>query len=133
MNIEQDLTKEFIAAVKNCYQSELNQKSVQIQKTKVEFQGQYTFVVFPFLKISKKSPEQTAEQLGDYLKNNSSLVDDFNVVKGFLNLVINSEFWIKTLLETKTEKNITNSDSKTIMVEYSSPNTNKPLPHSYTL
>lgn len=127
MNIEQDLTKEFIAAVKNCYQFELNQKSVQIQKTKVEFQGQYTFVVFPLLKISKKSPEQTAEQLGDYLKNNSSLVDDFNVVKGFLNLVINSEFWIKTLLETKTEKNITNSDSKTIMVEYSSPNTNKPL------
>lgn len=127
MTIEQELAQDFIQAVQFCYQSELNPKAVQVQKTKVEFVGQYTFVVFPLLKISKKSPEATAEELGNHLKKSSKLVADFNVVKGFLNLSIHPKVWLNNLLSLSADKNQPIQDPKTVMVEYSSPNTNKPL------
>lgn len=104
---------------------------VQLQKTKREFEGNLTLVVFPFLKISRKKPEDTAQDLGEYIKQNCDAIADFNVVKGFLNLVIDSKAWIGLLNEMNSnpkfgEKPVT-ENSPLVMIEYSSPNTNKPL------
>ncbi|MFT6716833.1 MAG: arginyl-tRNA synthetase [Saprospiraceae bacterium] len=127
MNIEQQLVSEFITSIKSCYGAEVNSQAVQIQKTKAEFEGEYTFVVFPLLRTSKKSPEVTAQELGENLTNNSGFVKGYNVVKGFLNLSLNDEIWLNTLLNLSDDKNIKNDDVQNIMVEYSSPNSNKPL------
>lgn len=127
MNIELQLTTEFINSLKTCYGESINSKAVQIQKTKIEFKGQYTFVVFPFLKLSKKSPEATAQELGEYLVSNCSVIEDFNVVKGFLNLSLSESAWLSILVDLNTNKNINNDNPQNVMVEYSSPNTNKPL------
>jgi len=132
MNIEQKLTATIIAALNTLYGQEVPEKMVQLQKTKKEFEGHLTLVVFPFLKMSKKGPEQTAQEIGEYLKQNASeLVSAYNAVKGFLNLIIASDCWIELLnsIHADAEYGITKAteDSPLVMIEYSSPNTNKPL------
>ena len=132
MNIEQRLTATVIAALNNLYGQEVPEKMVQLQKTKKEFEGHLTLVVFPFLKMSKKGPEQTAAEIGEYLKQNASeLVSNYNAVKGFLNLTIASDCWVELLnsIHADAQYGITKADenSPLVMIEYSSPNTNKPL------
>ena len=132
MNIEQKLTATVIAALNTLYGQEVPEKMVQLQKTKKEFEGHLTLVVFPFLKMSKKGPEQTAQEIGEYLKQNArELVSAYNAVKGFLNLTIASDCWIELLnsIHADTEYGITKADenSPLVMIEYSSPNSNKPL------
>ncbi len=131
MKIESIISKAAIDAVKSLYGQEVNEKMVQLQKTKREFEGSLTLVVFPFLKISKKKPEDTAQEIGQYLMNNCEAIAAFNVVKGFLNLVISPKAWVELLCsindnEKFGEKAVT-PDSPLVMIEYSSPNTNKPL------
>lgn len=131
MTIEQQIITTAQQAVKTLYGQEVPEKMVQLQKTKREFEGNLTLVVFPFLKISHKKPEDTAQDLGEYIKQNCDAIADFNVVKGFLNLVIDSKAWIGLLNEMNSnpkfgEKPVT-ENSPLVMIEYSSPNTNKPL------
>lgn len=131
MTIEQQIITTAQQAVKTLYGQEVPEKMVQLQKTKREFEGNLTLVVFPFLKISRKKPEDTAQDLGEYIKQNCDAIADFNVVKGFLNLVIGSKAWIGLLNEMNSnpkfgEKPVT-ENSPLVMIEYSSPNTNKPL------
>lgn len=131
MTIEQQIITTAQQAVKTLYGQEVPEKMVQLQKTKREFEGNLTLVVFPFLKISRKKPEDTAQDLGEYIKQNCNAIADFNVVKGFLNLVIDSKAWIGLLNEMNSnpkfgEKPVT-ENSPLVMIEYSSPNTNKPL------
>lgn len=131
MNIEQKIQSAVIAGLKALYQFEADEKNVQVLKTKKEFEGHYTIVVFPFLRASKKSPEATALELGEYLKNNEKAVADFNVIKGFLNLTIASDCWTEMLNDINADKDFgikhASEDAPTVMIEYSSPNTNKPL------
>ncbi|MBE9467317.1 MAG: arginine--tRNA ligase [Bacteroidetes bacterium] len=131
MNIEGKIKENIIEAFQKIYSSEIPEKLIQIQKTRKEFIGDFTVVVFPFLRFSKKSPELTAEQLGVYLKDNVSEINEFNVIKGFLNLKFLDSFWIDFLNTTLLEENYgfkqAKEDSEKIMIEYSSPNTNKPL------
>ena len=131
MTIEQQIVATAIAAVKELYGQEVPEKMVQLQKTRSEFEGNLTLVVFPFLKISHKKPEDTAQDLGKYIKDNCQAIADYNVVKGFLNLVIDKKAWLGLLNEMNAnekfgEKPIT-ENSPLVMIEYSSPNTNKPL------
>ena len=131
MTIEQQIVSAAQAAVKTLYGQDVPEKMVQLQKTKREFEGNLTLVVFPFLKISHKKPEDTAQDLGQYIKENCPAIADFNVVKGFLNLVIDKKAWIGLLNEMNAnekfgEKPVT-ADSPLVMIEYSSPNTNTPL------
>ena len=131
MTIEQQIITTAQQAVKTLYGQEVPEKMVQLQKTKREFEGNLTIVVFPFLKISRKKPEDTAQDLGEYIKQNCDAIADFNVVKGFLNIVIDSKAWIGLLNEMNSnpkfgEKPVT-ENSPLVMIEYSSPNTNKPL------
>src|SRR5690606_3499859 len=109
------------------YDAEVEVNTIQPQKTRKEFEGDLTVVVFPFTKISKKSPEETAEDLGNYLVKNVPQITNFNVVKGFLNLSIAPEYWLSELKNLSKNDNPTPSTNKTYMVEYASPNTNKPL------
>ena len=131
MNIEQKIQSAVIAGLKALYQFEADEKNVQVLKTKKEFEGHYTIVVFPFLRASKKSPETTAQELGEYLKNNEKAVAEFNVIKGFLNLTIASDCWTEMLNDINADKDFgikhASEDAPTVMIEYSSPNTNKPL------
>ena len=131
MNIEQEISLAAQKAVKELYGQDVPEKMVQLQKTKREFEGSLTLVVFPFLKISKKKPEDTAQEIGEWLKQNCKAVADYNVVKGFLNLVIAPAAWIGMLNDiNKDEKygeTAATEDSPLVMIEYSSPNTNKPL------
>lgn len=132
MNIESQLNKAVAQAIKQLYGQEVAEKMIQIQKTKKEFEGHLTLVVFPFLKMSKKGPEQTAQEIGEYLlANEGKLVSAYNAVKGFLNLTIAPDCWIALLNEVHAAehygiKPITD-ESPLVMIEYSSPNTNKPL------
>ena len=131
MNIEKALCSSVIKAVKELYGQDVPEKMVQLQKTKREFEGHLTLVVFPFLKISHKKPEETAEDLGRWLKENEACMASYNVVKGFLNLVISNGAWIGLLNDinadpTYGERKATEK-SPLVMIEYSSPNTNKPL------
>lgn len=132
MKIEKRLCASVVDAIKALYGQEVPESMVQLQKTKKEFEGHLTLVVFPFLRMSKKGPEQTAQEIGEYLKSNSpELIAAFNAVKGFLNLVIASDCWIELLdsINSDPKFGFTNAteDSKLVMIEYSSPNTNKPL------
>lgn len=131
MTIEQQIITSAQAAVKELYGQEVPENLVQLQKTRSGFEGNLTLVVFPFLKISHKKPEDTAQDLGAYIKQNCEAIADFNVVKGFLNLVIDKKAWISLLNEMNQnekfgEKPVT-ENSPLVMIEYSSPNTNKPL------
>ena len=131
MKIESIISNSVIEAVKALYGQEVAPKMVQIQKTKQEFEGNLTLVVFPFLKISKKKPEDTAQEIGQYLQDNCSAVATFNVVKGFLNLVIAQSAWLQLLADidadAKYGERKADENSPLVMIEYSSPNTNKPL------
>ncbi len=131
MNIESMIIGSAIEAVKMLYGQEVPEKMVQLQKTKREFEGNLTLVVFPFLKMSKKGPEQTAQEIGEYLQQNCSAVAAFNVVKGFLNLVVAPAAWSELLraidADDKFGEKTATEDSPLVMIEYSSPNTNKPL------
>ena len=131
MNIEAQISSAAIAAVKALYAQDVPEKMVQLQKTKREFEGNLTLVVFPFLKISKKKPEDTAQEIGAWLKDNCEAVADFNVVKGFLNLVVAPTAWIGLLNDINVDETFglkhATDDSPLVMIEYSSPNTNKPL------
>ena len=119
------------AAVKALYGQEVPEKMVQLQKTRSEFEGSLTLVVFPFVKMAKKSPEQTAQELGEYLVANCEAISKFNVVKGFLNLSISNEAWLNLLGDIDKDEHYgekqTTDQSPLVMIEYSSPNTNKPL------
>lgn len=131
MKVEQTILASIISAIKNLYNTDVDSSLVQLQKTRKEFKGHLTLVAFPFLKISKKGPEQTAQEIGEWLKTNSDEVADFNVVKGFLNLEINSSCWIDLLSEINSKPHYgiiePTDNSPLVMIEYSSPNTNKPL------
>ena len=131
MKIEDKLTESVLKGVKELYGVEVPAKMVQLQKTKKEFEGHLTLVVFPFLKASKKGPEQTAQEIGEYLKRNEPAIASFNVIKGFLNLTIASPVWIGMLdrIDADAQWGIRKADENAplVMIEYSSPNTNKPL------
>ena len=131
MNIETIINETIIAAIKELYGQDVAAESIQLQKTRKEFEGDFTLVVFPFLKMSKKRPEETAQEIGEKIAAMQPLVSGFNVIKGFLNLSIATIYWIDLLhsIEKNDMWGITKADEKSplIMVEYSSPNTNKPL------
>ena len=131
MNIEQKLVTSVISGLKALYGQDVPAAQVQLQKTKKEFEGHLTLVVFPFLRMSKKGPEQTAQEIGEYLQANEPSVAAFNVIKGFLNLTIASSAWIELLNGIHADKQYgivaATDNSPLVMIEYSSPNTNKPL------
>ena len=131
MKIEDQITAAALAAVKELYGAEIPAQMIQLQKTKANFEGNLTLVTFPLLKTSRKSPEATAQEIGEYLKANCKAIADFNVVKGFLNLVIAPAAWIGLLNDIHADEKFgeqqVTADSPLAMVEYSSPNTNKPL------
>ena len=131
MKIEEKIQSAVQVALKSLYGAEVAESQIQIQQTRSEFEGQLTVVVFPFLRISKKGPEQTGQELGEYLAANCEAISKFNIVKGFLNLVISSQSWLKLLQDINDDDQFgftsTTEDSPLVMIEYSSPNTNKPL------
>ncbi|MGA0233251.1 MAG: arginine--tRNA ligase, partial [Saprospiraceae bacterium] len=122
------ITSDIQAAVREKYGHELDVNDIILSPTKKEFEGDYTFVVFPLVKVLKFSPAQIAEELGQCIKANSRFVEDYNVVKGFLNLQLNQAFWQQCFEELSDEKfGQAGRNGKKMMVEFSSPNTNKPL------
>ena len=131
MKIEDQIIAAALAAVKELYGAEIPAQMIQLQKTNANFEGNLTLVTFPLLKTSRKSPETTAQEIGEYLKANCKAIADFNVVKGFLNLVIAPAAWIGLLNDIHADEKFgeqqVTADSPLAMVEYSSPNTNKPL------
>jgi arginyl-tRNA synthetase len=131
MNIAGEISSSVIKAVKEFYGADITENMVQLQKTKREFEGSLTLVVFPFLKISRQKPEATAEAIGNWLVENCEHVERFNVVKGFLNLVLAQQSWIKLLNAISADEHYgerkAGADAPLVMIEYSSPNTNKPL------
>ena len=131
MNIEQQLTADVRTAIKALYGQEVPDNLLQLQKTKREFEGHLTLVTFPLLRISRKKPEETAQEIGQYLQENSDAVAAFNVVKGFLNLVVAPQKWVELLEVIDADDHYgfvkPTEASPLVMIEYSSPNTNKPL------
>ncbi|MFV0537804.1 MAG: arginine--tRNA ligase, partial [Dysgonomonas sp.] len=131
MKLESTLQKSVIKAIHDLYGHEVTAEQASVQKTKKEFEGHYTLVVFPFLKISKKNPEQTAQEIGQWLVENTDEVVRYNVIKGFLNLSIDTASWLDLLNDIRSSVGYgivkAGDDSPLVMVEYSSPNTNKPL------
>ena len=131
MNISTELRRSTQTALKTLYGAEVTTDQIQLQKTQRQFTGHLTIVVFPFLRLSRKKPEETGTDIGNYLKEHTGLVADFNVVKGFLNLVISPSAWISLLndiaADAKYGITAAGSDAPLVMIEYSSPNTNKPL------
>lgn len=129
--MEEKILKCVIEAVKSIYNADIESSLLTLSKTKKEFDGDLTLVVFPLLKISRQKPEDTAESIGAYLKQNCSVVKDYNVIKGFLNLSLAQDCWIDTLLDIDSNPQYgfkkATENSPLYMVEYSSPNTNKPL------
>ena len=131
MSIENRIQKAAIDGLKHLYSFDANENNVQVLKTKREFKGHYTIAVFPFLKHTRKSPEATATELGDYLKANEAAVESYNVIKGFLNITVSSQCWSQLLGQIDSDPaygiKTPAPDADTVMVEFSSPNTNKPL------
>ncbi len=131
MSIEHVLQQNISKAIEALYGTAVEVASIKLETTNADFEGDYTFVVFPYLRTSKKNPEQTATDIGDFLKENCAEVGDFNVVKGFLNLVISQNYWLNTFYSTIAANadfgRTTVGKGHKVMVEYSSPNTNKPL------
>ena len=118
-----------LKAVKHLYNTDINSGDISLQETRKEFEGQVTIVTFPFIKFSKKSPEQTGNEIGAYLQNKLNEVAEFNVIKGFLNISLTDQYWINKLYREilPDEFAVFKPNGKKVMVEYSSPNTNKPL------
>jgi len=131
MNLETILGTVVAEAVKTLYGLETEAKQIQLQKTKKEFEGDLTAVIFPFVKAARKSPEQTGQEIGEFILKNNPLVSSFNVIKGFLNLSISKSYWLETLDLIHKDAGygikVATDDSPLMMIEYSSPNTNKPL------
>ena len=131
MSIDKIIAQAVADALKSLYGADTAPDSIVPQSTKKEFEGNLTIVVFPYLKLSKKAPEVTATEIGDYLKANCDAVEDYNVVKGFLNMTIRPAFWTELLSHIESTPDFgfkkADNDSKLVMIEYSSPNTNKPL------
>ena len=131
MKIEEQIQQAAMAAVKALYGQDVPEKMVQLQKTRSEFEGSLTLVVFPFVKMARKSPEQTGQEIGQYLVDNCDAVSKFNVVKGFLNLSIGDAAWLNMLADIDKDdhygEKLADESSPLVMIEYSSPNTNKPL------
>ena len=131
MKIEQLIASATAKAVKALYDADVDETLCTPQKTRKEFQGNLTVVVFPFLKASHRSPEETAQAIGTYLADNEPAVAGFNVIKGFLNLTIAPAYWSQLLHEIDAQDNYgrveATADAPLVMIEYSSPNTNKPL------
>ena len=131
MNIEKQIINSALEAVNNLYGTSVDEQTIQIQKTRTGFEGNLTLVAFPLLKISHKKPDETAHEIGEYLKTNCPAVEKFNVVSGFLNLVVSAEAWINLLNEIDADEHFgerkPTDKSPLVMIEYSSPNTNKPL------
>ncbi|MBQ6064632.1 MAG: arginine--tRNA ligase [Prevotella sp.] len=131
MNIEAQICNSAIAAVKELYGQDIPVEMLQLQKTKSNFEGNFTLVVFPLLRISRKKPEDTAQDIGEYLQTNCPAVESFNVVKGFLNLVVSPAAWLGLLNDIDQNPTFgmrqATDESPLVMIEYSSPNTNKPL------
>ncbi len=129
--MENILKEKIVKAIKALYDNDLDPNQIQISETRKDFKGDFTLVVFPFLKISKTSPEKTAEAIGDYLKDNVDMVSGYNVIKGFLNIELSSAWWLDFFNGLANDNNIlkrcATSKPETVLVEYSSPNTNKPL------
>ncbi|AEL28308.1 arginine--tRNA ligase [Cyclobacterium marinum] len=129
MDIQESILKTIAEAFEQLFNHKVESENLSLQATRKEFEGSYTFVLFPFLRVTKSSPEQSGEKIGNFLKDNHPSVADFNVVKGFLNISLSSAFWIELLsklMEEKTPGHFEPRNQK-VMVEYSSPNTNKPL------
>ncbi len=129
MNIERSLQQDISKAFTALFQAELKSEEIALQPTRKEFDGSHTFVCFPYARLSKKNPEETGKLLGEYLEENSEIVEGFNVVKGFLNLVLSDATWVGTFKDIFNAENFGfhPSNGKEVMIEYSSPNTNKPL------
>lgn len=131
MKLEVRLQEAVVKAIKALYEQDVAENQVTIQKTSRDFEGHLTVVVFPFLRTSKKGPEQTGQDIGEWLVANTDFVDKFNVIKGFLNLTISASVWLELLTTIANDENfgskVVGTDSPLVMVEYSSPNTNKPL------
>ncbi|MBV8253217.1 MAG: arginine--tRNA ligase [Chitinophaga sp.] len=130
MSVVQSIRTAAVAAIKSLYDQQVTEADISVNITKPEFEGEYTIVVFPFTKFSRQKPEETGQRIGEYLQNNhQELISGFNVVKGFLNLVINHSYWAAFLQQqySNTKFGIQPANGKKVMVEYSSPNTNKPL------
>ena len=131
MEILNKIESTAIEAVKSLYGFEASEQMVQLQKTRSEFEGSVTLVVFPFVKAARKRPEDVAQEIGEYLVSHSGVVEKYNVVKGFLNLTIASEAWQELLRQMDSDahygEKAAGEDSPLVMIEYSSPNTNKPL------
>ncbi|HOO85336.1 MAG TPA: arginine--tRNA ligase [Prolixibacteraceae bacterium] len=131
MNIDLLIRNEVVKALHTIYSADIESAAVQTQMTRKEFEGDITVVVFPFTKISRKGPEQTAAEIGDYLVEKVEMIDRYNVVKGFLNLVVSQSYWLGVLEQINANEQFgyisANDSSELVMVEYSSPNTNKPL------
>ena len=129
--IEKTIKIAVIEAINNLYNAEVPENQISVQKTRKEFIGDFTVVVFPFLRFSKKSPDATAEELGNYLKTNLAEIEKFNVIKGFLNVSLSHKYWLSFFKEINSDKNYglipKSENSKKVVLEYSSPNTNKPL------
>jgi arginyl-tRNA synthetase len=127
MNIEQNLQNTIIGALNELYHAHVDASQITLQKTKKEFKGHYTLVTFPLLKISKKNPEQTAQEIGNYLMDKTSFIAEYNVIKGFLNLTVASNVWIRLLEAIDAAPDFgfvsEKDDAPLFMVEYSSPNT----------
>ena len=128
-SIQQTLITQTIQAVQELYGADLPETQVTLQETRKEFEGHITLVVFPVTRFSKKSPEQTGNEIGAYLQDKIAEISGFNVIKGFLNVVLSDQYWVKVLNETLLADDFGQfaSNGKKLMVEYSSPNTNKPL------
>ena len=131
MKLELIVSQAVVQAVQSLYNVEVSIDSVQLQKTKKEFEGDLTVVIFPYVKAARKSPEDTAREIGQFLHDNQALIANFNVIKGFLNLSISQDFWVEQLNEMANQANYGSvqpaADAPLMMIEYSSPNTNKPL------
>lgn len=129
MNIQDQIIKITQQAVRDLYIADLSEDQISLQETRKEFEGHFTLVTFPIIRFSKKSPEQTGQEIGEYLKNKIASIVDFNIIKGFLNLVLSSDYWFERLQNEITDPNhgFFPKNGKKLMLEYSSPNTNKPL------
>ena len=131
MNLEINITSLVAQAVYSLYGVEIEPRNIQLQKTNREFAGDITAVIFPFVKAARKAPEQVGKEIGDFLKQNNPLIQEFNVIKGFLNLIISKEYWLETLNAIHQDEKFglkpMSEKADTMMIEYSSPNTNKPL------
>ncbi|MCK4699251.1 MAG: arginine--tRNA ligase, partial [Bacteroidales bacterium] len=129
--MEKILTDKVKEAVFSLYNHKVDEKQIQFQKTSKDFTGDITLVVFPFQRFSKKKPEETGKEIGNYLQENVKEISGFNTIKGFLNLVLDKKFWIEVFRDMLTDPDYglrkPGSENKTILVEFSSPNTNKPL------